>query len=40
MRGSLLYIPRFMRHFKDRRQLGQSVGQAVKSARVRMKSYR
>ena len=40
MPASLLYIPRFMRHYKNRRELGQSVGQALKSARVRMHSYR
>ncbi len=40
MRDSLLYIPRFMRHYRHRRELGQSIGQSLKSARVRMHSYR
>ena len=41
LRGPLLfYIPRFIRHYRDRRQLGQSIGQSLKSARVRMRSYR
>ena len=40
MRGALFYIPRFIRHYRDRRQLGQSIGQSRKSARVRMRSYR
>ena len=40
MRGPLFYIPRFIRHYRDRRQLGQSIGQSLKSARVRMQSYR
>jgi len=29
MRGALSYIPRFIRHYRDRRQLGQSVGQSL-----------
>jgi hypothetical protein len=40
MPAPLLYIPRFMRHYRNRRELGQSIGQALKSARVRMHSYR
>jgi hypothetical protein len=36
----LTYIPRFIHHFKQRRQLGQSVGQASRSARERMRHYR
>ena len=35
----LPYIPRFIHHFKQRRQLGQSVGQAFRSARERMRHY-
>jgi hypothetical protein len=40
MRGPLFYIPRFIRHYRDRRQLGQKIGQSLKSAWVRMRSYR
>ena len=40
MSGPLFYIPRFIRHYRDRRQLGESIGQSLKSARVRMRSYR
>lgn len=36
----LAYVPRFRRHFRNRRQLGQSVAEALKSARIRMRSYR
>ena len=35
----LTYTPRFIHHFKQRRQLGQSVGQAFRSARERMRHY-
>ena len=35
----LTYIPRFIHHFKQRRQLGQSVGPAFRSARERMRHY-
>jgi hypothetical protein len=40
MRNTLLYLPRYRRHYRHRRELGQSIGQALKSARVRMRSYR
>ncbi len=36
----LTYIPRFIRHFRNRRQLGQPIGLAVRSTRERMRSYR
>jgi len=36
----LAYIPRFIRHFKNRRHLGQPVGLALRSTRERMRSYR
>jgi len=29
MRGQLFYIPRFIRHYRDRRQLGQSISQSL-----------
>jgi hypothetical protein len=35
----LIYIPRFIHHFKQRRQLGQSLGPAFRSARERMRHY-
>ena len=35
----LTYIPRFIHHFKQRRDLGQSAGQAFRSARERMRHY-
>ena len=36
----LNYIPRLIGHFKNRRQLGQSVGAALRSARIRMRQSR
>jgi hypothetical protein len=36
----LNYIPRFIGHFKNRRQLGQSIGPALRSARERMRQSR
>jgi hypothetical protein len=35
----LTYIPRFIHHFKARRDLGQSIGQASRSARERMRHH-
>jgi hypothetical protein len=39
VRRRLTYMPRFIHHFKQRRELGQSVGQAFRSARERMRHY-
>jgi hypothetical protein len=36
----LSYIPRLIGHFRSRRQLGQSVGPALRSARERMRQSR
>jgi hypothetical protein len=36
----LSYIPRLIGHFRNRRQLGQSVGPALRSARERMRQSR
>jgi len=36
----LKYIPRLNGHFRKRRQLGQSVGPALRSARERMRQSR
>ena len=39
IRRQLTYIPRFIHHFRQRRQLGQSVVNASRSARERMRHY-